>query len=155
LVIWLSGHLVIWSLADGMTREVPSSMSTQSEGLKIRSMMFAVAVLRLIDDFPRRPGPDVVARQLAKSATSVAANYRAACTARSRQEFVAKLGIVVEEADESEYWLDVGSLARFIQPAPLGPIRAEARELRAIFAKSLGTARANLKANPPNDQMTK
>jgi four helix bundle protein len=127
-------------------------------------MAFAVSVLRLIDDFPRRPGPDAVARQLAKSATSVAANYRAACTARSRQEFVAKLCIVVEEADESEYWLDVVRLAQFLHQTAVAPLRNEAGELRAIFAKSLGTARANLRNNRPinqspnppiNDQMTK
>jgi len=124
-------------------------------------MAFAVSVLRLIDDFPRRPGPDAVARQLAKSATSVAANYRAACTARSRQEFVAKLCIVVAE---SEYWLDVVRLAQFLHQTAVAPLRNEAGELRAIFAKSLGTARANLRnnrpinqsTNPPiNDQMTK
>ena len=91
----------------------------------------------------------MIARQLAKSATSVAANYRAACTARSRNEFVAKLCIVVEEANESEYWLDVLLLAHFLQDAAVAPLRSEAGELRAIFAKSLGTARANLRTNPP------
>jgi len=110
-------------------------------------MAFAVAILGLIDELPRRPGPDVVARQLAKSATSVAANYRAACTARSRQEFIAKLGVVVEEADEAEYWLDVVRLARFLQHSAVAALRIEASELRAIFAKSLGTARANFRIN--------
>ena len=118
-------------------------MSEQSEHLKCRSMAFAVAVLRLIDGFPRRPGPDVIAHQLAKSATSVAANYRAACTARSRREFIAKLCIVVEEAEESVYWLARSLLAQILAAQTINPIRTEAGELRAIFAKSLGTARRN------------
>ena len=106
-------------------------------------MSFAVAVLGLIDSLPRRPGPEVVARQLAKSATSVGANYRAACTARSRPEFIAKLCIVVEEAEESVYWLDVLRETKYFGTAYPEPIRIEAMELRAIFAKSLGTARFN------------
>lgn len=106
-------------------------------------MVFAVTVLRLIDRLPRTPAADVVARQLAKSATSIAANYRAACTARSRQEFVAKLCIVVEEAEESVYWLEL--MVRTNLLAVDRSAHAEACELRAIFAKSLGTARANLK----------
>jgi four helix bundle protein len=140
LVIWSFGHLVI-----GTRDEAGDVVGLQSEQLKARSMAFAVAVLRLIDDLPRRPGPDVVARQIEKSATSAAANYRAACTARSRREFIAKLGIAVEEADETEYWLDVIRDARFVQPTLLAPLRSEAGELRAIFAKSLGTARENLR----------
>jgi len=119
-------------------------MSTQSEMLKTRSMMFAVTVLGLIDRIPRRPGPEVISRQLAKSATSVAANYRAACNARSLREFVAKLGVVVEEADESVYWLELFLHAQILAALVLEAPRAEAVELRAIFSKSLGTARANL-----------
>jgi four helix bundle protein len=118
-------------------------MSSQSEGLKERTMQFALDVLRLVDNFPRTIAGDVIARQLARSATSVASNYRATCNARSRAEFIAKLGIVVEESDESEFWLD--TVLR--KPIPVsdttGRLRQEAGELRAIFAKSLGTARAN------------
>jgi four helix bundle protein len=127
-------------------------MSTQSEALKARSIEFAVAILRLIDALPRRPGPDVIAHQLAKSATSVGANYRAACTARSKREFVAKLCIVVEEAEESVYWLELLAIAKMVSGESVAAPLAEAKELRAIFAKSLGTARANLSIN---DQMTR
>jgi four helix bundle protein len=80
-------------------------MSAQSEALKERTMSFAINVLRLIDRFPQTPGAKVIAYQLAKCSTSVGANYRAVCNARSRAEFVAKLGTVVEEAEESVYWL--------------------------------------------------
>jgi four helix bundle protein len=118
-------------------------MSTQSEQLKERTMQFSLGVLRIIDDFPRSIAGDVVARQLARSATSVAANYRATCNARSRAEFIAKLGIVVEESDESEFWLDTCLRRRLCATADVQRLQSEARELRAIFAKSLGTARAN------------
>src|SRR6476646_10534235 len=82
-------------------------MSEQSEALKERTMLFAINVLRLIDKFPDTAGARVIAYQLAKCATSVGANYRAVCNARSRAEFIAKLGTVVEEAEESVYWLEI------------------------------------------------
>jgi len=126
-------------------------MSIQSEQLKERTMQFALDVLRLVDAFPRTTAADVIARQVARSATSVASNYRATCNARSRAEFIAKLGIVVEESDESEFWLDMC----LRKPLPGGSgtdrLRREAVELRSIFAKSLGTARANARlAKSPN-----
>ena len=123
-------------------------MSEQSEALKERTMLFAISALRLIDRFPRAVGVEVIAKQLAKSATSVAANYRAACTARSRSEFIAKLGIVVEEAEESVFWLDLVVRAHTIGGADVPVLLREASELRAIFSKSLGTARANRRAAP-------
>jgi four helix bundle protein len=106
-------------------------------------MAFSTAALRLVDGLPRTTSGDVLWRQLAKSATSVGANYRGTCTARSRAEFIAKLGIVVEEADESVYWLDLISHTGFLPPGDVQTVLAEARELRAIFGKSLGTARIN------------
>ena len=118
-------------------------MSEQSEALKERTMLFAVNTLRLVDRFPRTVGADVIARQLAKSATSVAANYRSACTARSRRDFIAKLAIVVEEADESVCWLDLIARSGIVAVTDLPALRGEANQLRAIFSRSLGTARAN------------
>jgi four helix bundle protein len=76
-------------------------MSITSESLKERAMAFALAVLRALDKLPVTVSGQTIARQLAKSATSVGANYRSACIARSRAEFIAKLGVVVEEADEA------------------------------------------------------
>ena len=121
-----------------------ASMSVQSEQLKERTMQFAVDVLRLIDELPQKTSADVVGRQLAKSATSVAANYRATCNARSRAEFIAKLGVVVEEADESVGWLDMIGRAQLLNAERLDAIRREAFELRAIFGRSVGTARHNV-----------
>jgi four helix bundle protein len=117
-------------------------MNSRSEQLKERTMQFAVDVLRLIDSLPRSISSEVIARQLAKSATSVTANYRATCNARSRAEFIARLGVVVEEADESVCWLELAMRASLLT-ADASPLKNEAVELRAIFAKSLGTARAN------------
>jgi four helix bundle protein len=123
---------------------VLAGMSVQSDQLKERTMRFAVDVLRLVDDLPRKASADVIGRQLAKSATSVSANYRATCNARSRAEFIAKLGVVVEEADESVGWLEMISRARLLKSETVDPLRIEAVELRAIFARSVGTARRNV-----------
>ena len=123
-------------------------MSQQSELLKERTMTFSVSVLRLIDRLPHTPGGLVVARQLAGSATSVGANYRSACSARSRREFISKSCIVVEESEESVYWLDVIDRARMFDESTITPVRQEAAELLAIFAKSLCTARANSRTHP-------
>jgi four helix bundle protein len=116
-------------------------------------MAFAVVILRMIDRFPLTAGGHTVSGQVARSATSIGANYRACCNARSRAEFIAKLGIVVEEAEESAYWLEVAVHARLLPEEALIAARLEALELRAIFAKSLGTARTNLKHR--NAQVTK
>ena len=75
--------------------------------LKERTKAFALAIVRLVDDLARSPATDVIGRQLLRAATSVAANYRSARRARSRKEFLAKLGIVEEEADESAFWLEL------------------------------------------------
>ncbi len=106
-------------------------------------MALATAVLRLVDRLPTGPAGRVIAFQLAKSATSVASNYRATCNARSRREFIAKLGVVVEEADESICWLELIDRRAMLPNAEVRPVLVESIELRNIFAKSLGTARAN------------
>jgi four helix bundle protein len=123
-------------------------MSDQSEALKERSMSFAVSVLRLIDTLPRKPSADAVARQLAKCATSVAANCRSVCTARSRPDFISKLCIVAEEAEESVYWFEIMLRAGVATGDEVVPLRREALELRAIFSRSLKTARANNRIVP-------
>ena len=122
---------------------VLAGMSVQSDQLKERTMRFAIDVLRLVDELPRKASADVIGRQLAKSATSVAANYRATCNARSRAEFIAKLGLVVEEADESVGWIEMIGRAQLLTLEKVDAIRIEAVELRAIFARSVGTARRN------------
>jgi four helix bundle protein len=75
--------------------------------LKARTKNFALRVIKLVQALPRNMTADVLGKQLLRSATSVAANYRAACRARSQAEFVAKMSIVVEESDESLFWLEL------------------------------------------------
>jgi four helix bundle protein len=75
--------------------------------LKVLTKAFALAIVRLIEELPNRRSGWVIGDQLMRSGTSVGANYRAACRARSRRDFIAKMGIVEEEADESEYWLEL------------------------------------------------
>jgi four helix bundle protein len=118
-------------------------MSQQSEQLKARARRFAPDVLELVKMLPAtEPGP-TIRRQLAKSATSVDMNYRAACRGRSHREFTAKIGTVAEEADESAEWLDVIAEASLVRSPELQRLRRESRELLAIFSASLGTARRN------------
>ena len=115
---------------------------TQQE-MRDRTKAFAKSILSLVDSLPRYVSARVIANQLGRSGTSVAANYRAACQARSRAEFIAKLGIVLEEADESELWLELiqeGSLA----PADrVSPLLTEANELVRIVSASISSAKRN------------
>jgi four helix bundle protein len=120
-----------------------SRMSEEAERLKARSMKFAVAVCKLLRSLHRdEPGP-TVRRQLAKSSTSVAFNYRAACRGRSHAEFTAKMGTVCEESDETLGWLEFIDEARLMASPVPTPLMREARELVAIFSATYGTARAN------------
>ena len=116
-------------------------MSETAELLKERTMRFALDVCELIKQLPQtEPGP-TVRRQLAKSATSVAFNYRASCRARSHDEFTAKIGLVAEEADESQGWLEFIEAGKLIVSTELLGLLRESHELVAIFSASVGTAR--------------
>jgi four helix bundle protein len=119
-----------------------------AEILKKRTMRFALDVCELIKLLPLfEPGP-TVRRQLAKSATSVAFNYRASCRARSHSEFTAKIGIVAEEADEAQGWLEFIESGDLIKSTELPRLVAESRELTAIFSASAGTARYKQRNRP-------
>lgn len=104
---------------------------------------FAVAVIALCDSIRTRPTGWTAATQLLDCSSSVGANYRATSRARSRAEWVAKMGTVVEEADESVYWLEIAQEARMADPAAVTRLLDEARQLRAIFAASYATSRRN------------
>ena len=112
----------------------------KSAELQNRTRQFALRVLVLIDHLPNTIGGRVLANQLARSATSVGANYRAACRARSRAEFASKLGIVAEEADESLYWLELIRDGNFLLQKKIASLLAEADELTAIFTSSRRSA---------------
>jgi four helix bundle protein len=98
-------------------------------------------VIRLFQYLPRSTEAQVLGKQLLRAATSVGANYRAAGRARSKAEFVAKIGIVVEEADETIFWLECLMESGIVKPDLLRDLLAEANELVAIFAASQRTAR--------------
>lgn len=108
--------------------------------LKIRTKEFALRVLNLAERLPRGVKGRVFADQIARAGTSVAANYRAACKGRSKAEFIAKLGIAEEEADEVQFWLEMISEAGLISPDKLFELQKEARELTAILAASRKSA---------------
>ena len=111
------------------------------EGLKERMKRFGLAIIRLTERLPAGRAAGVVANQMAKASTSAGANYRAACRARSRAEFVSKMGIVEEELDETPYWLEVSLAAGFIPQKEAGELIQEANELLAIMVSSIRTAK--------------
>ena len=115
--------------------------TTSSEAMKNRTKQFALVVIRLCRSVPRTEESRIVTRQLLRSATSVAANYRAVCRARSRPDFVSKLGIVLEEADESLFWLELLVDTSNVPADRISVPLREANELVSIFVASLRTAK--------------
>jgi four helix bundle protein len=114
--------------------------------LKGRSRQFALGVLRVVRRFPRTFDGYIVAKQLVRAATGTAANYRAACRARSPEEFAARIGVAAEEADESEFWLDLTAASGILDDASVRALHDEADQLTAIFTASRDTAKRNLAA---------
>ncbi len=121
---------------------MPGKQVTEKD-LKQRTQAFALRVVRLVEALPRGRTADVIGRQLLRSATSVGANYRAACRGRSRAEFIAKMGIVEEEADETIYWIELLIGADLVEAARVELLLQEANELLAIIVTSIRTARRN------------
>lgn len=115
-------------------------MKGKSAELQQRTKDFALRVLKLIEHLPNTIGGKVLANQLARSATSVGANYRAVCRARSRAEFASKLGTVAEEADESLYWLELIQVGDFVPEKRIASLVSESDELTAIFTSGRRSA---------------
>jgi four helix bundle protein len=111
------------------------------EELKVRTKDFAKKVISLCRQLPATQEGRLVGGQFFRSGTSVGANYRAACRARSRADFISKLSIVLEETDESLYWMEVLSESRIVNSKPLTDLMNEAKELIAIFVSSLNIAK--------------
>ncbi len=107
--------------------------------LKLRTFNFSIDVIDLVDLFPKKKSTDVVSYQILKSGTSVGANYRAALRARSDKEFISKINIVLEEADETLFWLELIKEKRWVENAVIGRLLKEANELTAIFTSTLIT----------------
>jgi four helix bundle protein len=113
--------------------------------LRGRTKRFAVKVFDLIDEIPQSPKGRVVQTQLAKAASSAAANYRAAQRSRSRADFISKLSIALEEIDETAFWLEFLPDTQLSSGESVTPLLREANKLSAIFMASRKTARANAK----------
>ena len=111
------------------------------EQMKKRTKEFAKRVIHLCRKLPETREGQLIGNQLFRSGTSVGANYRAACRGRSKADFIAKLGIVLEEADESLYWLEILAETEIVKPDLLMSLMNEAKELVAIFVASLNTAK--------------
>ncbi len=114
-----------------------------AEELKERTKQFAIRILRLVDALPNSVKARTISNQLIRSGTSVAANYRAACRARSRAEFVSKIGVVEEEADETALWLEFIIEDKILPKTKVAPLLSEANELLKIMAASSISARNN------------
>jgi len=122
-------------------------MPDLGEALKERTNRFALDVCRLLKLLPESEPGLTIKRQLAKSATSVAANYRAARRARSHAEFTVRIGVVAEEADQTLFWLNLVADAQLAVAPDLPQLQREAGELTAIFSACVGTARRNSRIN--------
>ena len=114
--------------------------------LKNRTKEFALRILKLVSALPNTIAGRAVGNQVVRSGTSVAANYRATCRARSKAEFVAKIGVVLEEVDETLLWLELVSESRMLPPKRVEPLLIEANELVAIMVTSRKSAAFNLKS---------
>jgi four helix bundle protein len=98
------------------------------------------------EQLPNRPAAWIISKQILRSATSIAANYRAAGRARSRAEFAAKMGVVIEEADETAFWLELLADAAVMKRSRLEGLMTEANELTAIFVAVCRTAKSHTRA---------
>ncbi|HVH25801.1 MAG TPA: four helix bundle protein [Vicinamibacterales bacterium] len=118
-------------------------MDKTAEDLKTRTKQFASAVLEFVDTLPHTPAAETVARQLARAGTGVVGNYRSACRPRSHAEFTARMGIVADESDESELWMEVANQRQWGDQSLRASLLKESGELRAIFWQAYRTARGH------------
>ena len=109
--------------------------------LKERTKAYALRIIRLVDALPASRSADVLGKQLLRAGTSVGANYRAACRARSHADFISKLGIVEEECDESLYWMEILVGAKKVAASRVADLMDEGNELLSIVVASLRTSR--------------
>ena len=118
------------------------------DDLKKRTKQFALRVLKLVAALPKTLAGRTIGGQLARAGTSVGANYRAACRARSKVEFIAKIGIVEEEADESAFWMELIIEGELLRQELVQSLLEEANELAKIMASSRKSASESLRPKP-------
>ena len=134
-------------------RPLPIPTDTYSQfvaAMKARTKAFALNSIRLFRTLPRDETARILGRQLLRAATSVGANYRASCRVRTAKEFAAKIRIVCEESDETQYWVELLQETRLGPVLPLQNLYREATELTAIFTKALDTTRRKIDENKRN-----
>ncbi|MCK4501063.1 four helix bundle protein [Candidatus Babeliales bacterium] len=115
------------------------------EELKQRTKLFALRIINIVNALPKNAVSRTIANQLIRCGTSVGANYRASCRARSKKEFISKLGIVLEESDECSFWLELIIEAKLLKKIRVEPLLNESDELTAIFSSSIKTAKSSNK----------
>ncbi|HXD33854.1 MAG TPA: four helix bundle protein [Pyrinomonadaceae bacterium] len=116
------------------------------EDMKARTRAFALRIIRLAESLPNTPTANTIRNQMLRCGPSVGANYRAACRAKSKADFAAKMGIVEEEADESLFWIELLIDAEIIKRARVEDLMSEGDEILAITVSSIKTARGFSKA---------
>jgi four helix bundle protein len=116
------------------------------QNLQIRTKQFALQVINFCEALPKDETSRILARQLLRSGTSVGANYRAACRSKSKPAFISKMGDVLEEADESGYWVELLRESGKVDEKAAAPVLGEANELVAIAISSINTAKLNAEA---------
>jgi four helix bundle protein len=116
-------------------------MSAEAD-LKIRTKSFALRIIRLFTSLPKKPESGVIGKQVLRSGTSVGAQYREACRARSSAEFISKMQSALQELDETSYWLELLAEAEIVTAKKLASLQQEANELTAIFVSSVKTAKS-------------
>jgi four helix bundle protein len=115
--------------------------------LKRRTQRFAIDIIKFVEALPSNRSLNVLSNQLIRCSTLIGANYRSACKGKSTADFINKIIIVEEEADESIYWLELVEEAGLADPAIIKILKKEADELTAIFTAIGKTAKANLRAS--------
>jgi len=115
----------------------------QAKQLQDRTKKFAIRTIKAFARLPKDEATRIIARQFLRSGTSLAANYRPACRARSRADFISKISMVTEEADETFFWFDLLVEANLVKMKLVEPLMKECEELLKIFSASLATAKRN------------
>ena len=130
-----------------VTEEEPWLVEEDQRDLRERTKEFALRIIRMYSALPRTTEAQVLGKQILRSGTSVGANYREAFRARSRPEFISKLGDCLKELDESAYWLELLTESQIVSASRLDALRDECNQLTAIFT----TIAKKSKASPPQD----
>jgi four helix bundle protein len=121
-----------------------------ADEMKARTRAFALRIIRLVESLPKNKTSDVIGKQLLRCGTSVGANYRASCRAKSQADFIAKMGIVEEEADETIYWIELLIESGLVEKDRMINLLDEANQLVAITVTSIKTARGKAMSQRTN-----